>query len=163
MLPFSDQWKLFLMTRAIIMKHTMDRRQSTRVDILLDIHLDFGVRRYRHFANNLSLSGLYVKGFYEQKAGDVCIIDLKQAKSLQAEAIRAVCSAVRVDETGMALKFISMKIDSFLLLQTVVTSFADDPELLREESLKDISFTQEDGLIMYENTLPLANYSFPLA
>jgi hypothetical protein len=63
----------------------------------------------------------------------------------------------------MVLKFILMKIDSFLLLQIVVTLFADDPELLREESLKDISFTQEDGLIMYENTLPLANYSFPLA
>ncbi len=145
------------------MKHTMDRRQSTRVDILLDIRLDFGVRRYRHFANNLSLSGLYVKGFYEQKAGDVCVIDLKQAKSREAGAIRAVCSAVRVNETGMALKFISMKIDSFLLLQTVVASFADDPELLGGESLKDISFTQEDGLIMYENTLPLINYSFPLA
>ncbi|WP_446007997.1 PilZ domain-containing protein [Candidatus Electrothrix sp.] len=141
----------------------MDRRQSTRVDILLDIRLDFGVRRYRHFANNLSLSGLYVKGFYEQKAGDVCVIDLKQAKSREAGAIRAVCSAVRVNETGMALKFISMKIDSFLLLQTVVASFADDPELLGGESLKDISFTQEDGLIMYENTLPLINYSFPLA
>ncbi|MCW5212432.1 hypothetical protein VU04_05940, partial [Desulfobulbus sp. TB] len=68
----------------------------------------------------------------------------------------------RVNETGMALKFISMKIDSFLLLQTVFSSFADDPELLREESLKDISFTQEDGLIMYDNTLPLTNYSFPM-
>ncbi|MCI5148053.1 MAG: PilZ domain-containing protein [Candidatus Electrothrix sp. MAN1_4] len=145
------------------MKHTMDRRQSTRVDILLDIRLDFGVRRYRHFANNLSLSGLYVKGFYEQDAGDVCIIDLKQVKYRHAGAIRAVCSAVRINETGMALKFISMKIESFLLLQTVVTSCAEDPELLREESLKDISFTQEDGLIMYENTLPLTNYSFPLA
>ena len=151
------------MKLTIFMKHTMDRRQCTRVDILLDIHLDFGVRRYRHFANNLSLSGLYVKGFYEQKAGDVCIIELKQEKPIQSKAIRAICSAVRIDETGMALKFISMKIDSFLLLQTVVTSCAEDPELLREESLKDISFTQEDGLIIYENTLPLANYSFPLS
>lgn len=144
------------------MKHTMDRRQFTRVDILLDVYLDFGNRKYRHFANNLSLSGLYVKGFYEQKAGDVCILDLKQTRSLHAEEIRAVCSAVRVNVTGMALKFISMKIDSFLLLQTVFSSFADDPELLREESLKDISFTQEDGLIMYDNTLPLTNYSFPM-
>ena len=62
----------------------------------------------------------------------------------------------------MALKFISMKIDSFLLLQSVFTSCAEEPELLREESLKDISFMQEDGLIMYENTLPLTNYSFPI-
>jgi hypothetical protein len=103
-----------------------------------------------------------VKGFYEQKAGDVCIIDLKQARSRQTGAIRAVCSAVRVNETGMALKFISMRIDSFLFLQTVMTSFADDPGLLGGESLEDISFAQEDGLIMYDNTLPLANYSFPM-
>jgi hypothetical protein len=144
-------------------RNTVDRRRFTRVDILLDVYLDFGVRRYRHFANNLSLSGLYVKGFYEQKAGDVCIIDLKQAKYGQDAVIRAVCSAVRVNETGMALKFISMKLDSFLLLQTVFSSFAEDPGLLGGESLEDISFTQEDGLIMYDNTLPLKNYFFPTA
>ena len=148
-----------------MMKHTVDRRRFTRVDILLDVCLDFGVRRYRHFANNLSLSGMYVKGFYEQNAGDVCIIEVKQAQADygRAAVIRAVSSAVRVDKTGMALKFISMKLDSFLLLQTVFSSFAEDPGLLGGESLKDISFTQEDGLIMYENTLPLKNYSFPTA
>jgi hypothetical protein len=144
-----------------MMKHAVDRRRFTRVDILLDVSLDFGVRRYRHFANNLSLSGLYVKGFYEQKAGDACIIDLKQASYGQETIIRAVCSAVRVNETGMALKFISMKLDSFLALQTVFSTFAEDPELLGGESLEDISFTQEDGLIMYDNTLPLKNHFFP--
>ncbi|MCI5124984.1 MAG: PilZ domain-containing protein [Candidatus Electrothrix sp. AR5] len=144
-----------------MMRNTVDRRQFTRVDILLDVCLDFGVRRYRHFANNLSLSGLYVKGFYEQKAGDVCIIEIKQEKYGQKAVVRAVCSAVRVNETGMALKFISMKLDSFLLLQTVFSSFAEDPELLGGESLEDISFTQEDGLIMYDNTLPLKDYFFP--
>ncbi|MGB5687505.1 MAG: PilZ domain-containing protein [Candidatus Electrothrix sp.] len=139
----------------------MDRRQFTRVDILLDVCLDFGVRRYRHFANNLSLSGLYVKGFYEQKAGDACIIDLKLASYGQGAIVRAVCSAVRVNETGMALKFISMKIESFSILQTVITSFTEDSELLVGESLEDISFIQEDGLVLYDNTLPLKNYFFP--
>jgi len=143
------------------MEHAADRRRFTRVDILLDVCLDFGVRRYRHFANNLSLSGLYVKGFYEQKAGDVCIIEIKQVDCGQGSVIRVVCSAVRVDETGMALRFISMKIDSFLLLQTVFSSFAEDPKLLGGESLEDISFTLEDGLIMYDNTLPLKNHFFP--
>ena len=143
------------------MEHAADRRRLTRVDILLDVCLDFGVRRYRHFANNLSLSGLYVKGFYEQKVGDVCIIEVKQANCGQDAAIRAIGSAVRVNETGIALKFISMKLDSFLLLQTVFSSFAEDPGLLAGESLEDISFTLEDGLIMYDNTLPLKNHFFP--
>ncbi|MCI5165946.1 MAG: hypothetical protein D3903_07585 [Candidatus Electrothrix sp. GM3_4] len=133
------------------------------MDILLDVYLDFGVRKYRHFANNLSLSGLYVKGFYEQKAGDACIIEVKQADGGEGAVIRAIGSAVRVNETGMALKFISMKLDSFLLLQTVFSSFAEDPKLLGGESLEDISFTQEDGLILYDNTLPLGNYFFPTA
>lgn len=144
-----------------MMRNAVDRRQFTRVDILLDVCLDFGVRRYRHFANNLSLSGLYVKGFYEQKAGDACIIDLKLASYGQGAIVRAVCSAVRVNETGMALKFISMKIESFSILQTVITSFTEDSELLVGESLEDISFIQEDGLVLYDNTLPLKNYFFP--
>ena len=144
-----------------MMEHSVDRRRFTRVDILLDVRLDFGVQRYRHFANNLSLSGLYVKGFYEQKAGDACIIEVKQANVGEGAVIRAIGSAVRVNETGMALKFISMKLDSFLLLQTVFSSFAEDPQLLGGESLEDISFTQEDGLILYDNTLPLKNYFFP--
>jgi hypothetical protein len=144
-----------------MMKHSVDKRRFTRVDILLDVCLDFGVRKYRHFANNLSLSGLYVKGFYEQKAGDACIIEVKQANVGEGAVIRAIGSAVRVNETGMALKFISMKLDSFLLLQTVFSSFAEDPQLLGGESLEDISFTQEDGLILYDNTLPLKNYFFP--
>jgi hypothetical protein len=143
------------------MKHSVDKRRFTRVDILLDVCLDFGVRKYRHFANNLSLSGLYVKGFYEQKAGDACIIEVKQADVGESAVVRAIASAVRVNETGMALKFISMKLDSFLLLQTVFSSFAEDPQLLGGESLEDISFTQEDGLILYDNTLPLRNYFFP--
>ena len=144
------------------MENAMDRRRFTRIDILLDVYLDFGTRKYRHFANNLSLSGLYVKGFYEQKAGDACIIELKQASYGQnATTIRALASAVRVNQTGMALKFISMKIDSFLLLQTTFSSFAEDPALLGGESLEDISFTQEDGLIMYDNALPLTNHFFP--
>ena len=144
------------------MKDAANRRRFTRVDILLDVALDFGIRRYRHFANNLSLSGLYVKGFYEQKVGDICIIDLKQISCEQETAIRAVASAVRVNETGMALKFISMKLESFLLLQTAFSFFADDPKLLGGESLEDISFTLEDGLILYENSLPLKDYSFPI-
>lgn len=145
------------------MGNAMDRRRCTRIEISLDIFLDFGTRKYRHFANNLSLSGLYVKGFYEQKAGDACIIELRQANDRHGATVRALASAVRVDETGMALKFISMKIDSFLLLETVFSSFAEDPQLLGGESLADISFTQEDGLIMYDNTLPLKNYFFPTA
>ncbi|MCI5158847.1 MAG: PilZ domain-containing protein [Candidatus Electrothrix sp. AUS1_2] len=145
------------------MENSMDRRRFTRIDILLDVRLDFGTRKYRHLANNLSLNGLYVKGFYEQKAGDACIVELKLTSYGQDATIKALASAVRIDETGMALKFISMKIDSFLFLEMVFSSFAEDPKLLGGESLEDISFTQEDGLIMYDNALPLKNHFFPTA
>ncbi|XOF33287.1 MAG: PilZ domain-containing protein [Candidatus Electrothrix sp. YB6] len=144
------------------MKHE-DRRRFTRIDVQLDVHLDFGIRKYRHVASNLSLNGIYVTGLYDQRAGDACIITLINPKSVRNAGIRAVGSVVRISSTGMAVKFISMKIESFLMLQAILFSFAEDPVVLESEPVNGISFAQEDGLIFYDDALPLKNYSFPTA
>jgi hypothetical protein len=82
---------------------------------------------------------------------------------VQNGGIRAVGSVVRISSTGMAVKFISMRLESFLMLQAILFSAAEDPVLLESEPVNGISFAQEDGLIFYDDTLPLKNYSFPTA
>ncbi|XOF35059.1 MAG: PilZ domain-containing protein [Candidatus Electrothrix sp. YB6] len=140
-----------------------NKRQFTRVDVQLDVYLDFGIRKYRHVARNLSLNGIYIRGLYDQQAGDACIIRVKPPLAAQDAAICAVGSVARVSGAGMAVKFISMKIDSFMQLQTILSSSAKDPAQVWGESVKGISFTQEDSLIFYDNALPLKKYSFPVA
>ena len=51
-------------------------RHYTRVDFQRDVHLDFEGKKYTHHTvNNLSLGGMYVKGAFDQKKGDVCSVD----------------------------------------------------------------------------------------
>lgn len=108
------------------------QRQFVRVSLERDAHLDFGLRKYRCPVGNLSLSGLYVKGLAEQKPGDSCTINLRRAES-DPEEIMATGSVVRISDEGMALRFTSMGIDSFLFLQTALLHEAYDPAVLGDE------------------------------
>ncbi len=97
------------------MKH--NRRQFTRINFPLPITLDFGKNKYECFATNFSLGGIYVQGWLEQQAGDICDIKLSLSEDNSEIHIKAVCSVVRLEEDGLALRFTSMKPSSFLCLQ----------------------------------------------
>ena len=94
-----------------------NRRQFTRITIRRNVILDFGKKKYEYSASNFSLGGIYVQGCCEQKVGDICTMTLT-APDIDPDAkIGAVCSVVRIDGKGVALKFTSMEPDSFLFLQ----------------------------------------------
>ncbi len=48
-----------------------NRRQFSRVPIQWAAQLDFGAREYKHFVDNVSLGGIYVKGRFDQVISDV--------------------------------------------------------------------------------------------
>ncbi|MCI5221459.1 MAG: PilZ domain-containing protein [Candidatus Electrothrix sp. AR4] len=119
-------------------------RQFTRVNFQRNVQLDFGGKKYsKQIINDLSLSGMYVKGEFDQKTGDTCTIELSKPEDDSGVELRACCSVVRVNDKGMALEFISMRHDSFLFLQTTLLYEADDPLLLGTEFVKNVTFTVE--------------------
>ena len=116
-------------------------RQFTRVNFMRDVRLDFEGRQYtQHTINDLSLGGMYVKGEFDQQAGDTCTIELTKPEAGAGVELRACCSVVRVTDNGIALEFISMEQESFLFLQTILIYEADDPILLGTEFIKNVSF-----------------------
>ncbi len=122
------------------MAHPTPRR-FTRVNFRQPIRLDFGKRRYKdNIVRDISLSGVYIAGHFEEKEGDTCIIELSQSGVDMPVDLQATGSVVRVDEGGIAIEFISMDHDSLLSLQTILLYEAEDPTLLGSEFVKNISF-----------------------
>ncbi|MCI5161942.1 MAG: PilZ domain-containing protein [Candidatus Electrothrix sp. AX5] len=94
-----------------------NRRQFSRMKFPLPTLLDFGKKKYECSVTNFSLSGIYVQGWFEQQAGDICDIKFCISETDPEMTIKAVCSVVRQDKKGLALRFTSMEPDSFLFLQ----------------------------------------------
>ncbi|XOF33875.1 MAG: PilZ domain-containing protein [Candidatus Electrothrix sp. YB6] len=134
--------------QLVNMEHK-NRRRFTRIPIDWNADLDFGVKKYyQHPLKDISLSGVFVTGSFKQKKGDICSIMLTQSRVDSDLTIRAACSIVRINGHGMALDFISMKIDDFIHLQTVLLHEANDPIILGTEFVNNIDLEFEDDLIL---------------
>ncbi|MCI5167946.1 MAG: hypothetical protein D3903_18145 [Candidatus Electrothrix sp. GM3_4] len=127
-----------------------NKRRFSRVNIQWAVRLDFGVVEYKQFVNNVSLGGVYIEGDFQQVIGDVCMIILKQSGLLVKEAVHAVGSITRISEHGMAVEFLSMKLDSFFFLQATLFCKAVDPALLGREFIFNNIFDIEEDLILLE-------------
>ncbi|MCI5221490.1 MAG: PilZ domain-containing protein [Candidatus Electrothrix sp. AR4] len=123
-----------------------NKRQFSRINIQWDARLDFGAKKYKQTINNISLSGIYVKGCFNQQTGDICSIILNQADS--DVAIHATGSIARINDDGMALEFTSMKLDIFFLLQTILLHEAVDPATVGEEFVNNINLEIENDLVL---------------
>ena len=124
-----------------------DSRRFTRVNFRQPVQLDFGDGKYHQaVSKNISLAGLYIIGDFQQKLGDICIIELSQGGPDALVELRAKCSVVRIKDDGIALEFLSMNQESMLFLQTTLLYRAEDPILFGSEFIKNISFKlEEDG------------------
>ncbi len=127
-----------------------NRRRFSRVNIQWAVRLDFGTVEYKHFVDNVSLGGLYIEGDFQQVLGDVCIISLKQSGLFSEESVHAVGTITRISKHGVAVEFLSMKLDSFFFLQATLFCKAVDPALLGREFITNNIFDLEDDLILFE-------------
>ncbi|MCI5209002.1 MAG: hypothetical protein D3910_09435 [Candidatus Electrothrix sp. ATG2] len=126
-----------------------NRRQFTRLHIHLDAELDFGSQRYyRYSVGNISLGGLYVNGDFSQCSGDICTVTLNHSELEEALEVHATCSVITSNEHGASLEFISMKLDDFCHLQTLLLYQADDPVILGTEFVNNMHLELEGDLIL---------------
>jgi hypothetical protein len=123
-----------------------NRRQFIRVNVQQEAVLDFSAQKCVCSVSNLSLGGMFVKGG-GKRPGETCAIHLK--RSAPGAEIKAAGTVVWVSEDGMALKFSSMTIDSFLFLQTMLLHEADGSFAPADEPVSGIGFAQDDALMVY--------------
>lgn len=128
-----------------------NRRRFSRINIQWAIRLDFGAVEYKSFVDNISLGGLYIEGDFQQMAiGDICTVNLKQSGLFAEEAVQAVGSITRVCKQGIAVEFLSMKLDSFFFLQATLFHKAVDPAQLGKEFIVHNIFEVEGDLVFFE-------------
>jgi hypothetical protein len=126
-----------------------NKRQFTRLHTCLEAEIDFGSQRYfRHPVENISLGGLYIRGNFQQHSGDICTISLNPSEFDTALEVHATCSVIRGCEQGLALEFISMKLDDFYHLQAVLLYESDDPFVLGTEFVNNMNLELENDLIL---------------
>ena len=97
-----------------------NRRQFTRMKLPRPVILNFDKNKYECSAIDFSLGGMYVQGWFEQQAGDICHIKICLSETKPKMNIKAVCSVVRQEKEGLALRFTSMTPESFLFLQEIL-------------------------------------------
>ncbi len=132
-----------------------NKRQFTRLPVPGDVNLDFGLKEYyKQEIKDISLCGMYVRGRFNQQAGDICSVILNPSEIDVDLEIHAACSSIRVDKDGIALEFISMRLKDFCALQTVLLNEADDPFVLGTEFVNNADLELEGDLIICKRHRP---------
>lgn len=98
-----------------------ERRYSTRLPISRQVNLDFNEKIYEKcLVENLSLTGMFVQGIFEQEEGDNCLVNLVQEGKYSYLLLKAHAQIARKNDSGVALEFVSMPIESLMLLQMIL-------------------------------------------
>ena len=128
-----------------------NRRRFSRFNISWGARLDFGFVEYKGTVEDVSCSGLYVEGCFDQSHGDMCIIELQDPVTKNS-TITAIGSVCRISGHGIALKFVSMKFDSLFFLQTSLLSKAAYPSMLTKEfSIRKNFFKFTGEFVFFES------------
>lgn len=103
-------------------------RKFIRVEIIQQARLDFENISYDPCRiKDLSLTGMFICGDFQQQVDDECIIRYCQTCTSSYFYFKARARVVRTTAEGLAIEFVSMPLDSYMLLQTTLLYEAVDP------------------------------------
>ena len=86
---------------------------------------------------DLSLIGLFLEGSFDLKPGDICTVEIQETGPSSSLALIISATVVRVESGGIGLKFVDMKQDAYMFLQTMILYATQDPVSVAEEFLED--------------------------
>lgn len=117
------------------------QRRFSRVKMVQQVRLGFQHTSYGPCRiKDVNLTGMFVFGKFYQRAGDECIVEYSQTRSASHFYFKARAVIVRTIRAGVALEFISMPMDSYVLLQSTLLFEAVDPLTLVQELPADCPF-----------------------
>jgi len=103
-------------------------RMFKRISFDRKVRLDFVSESYDYCqVKDLSLTGMFVLGTFQQKVGEHCLVKLLQ-KGVDSELkLLALANVVWTNDEGVGIEFTSMSFDSYLFLQVTLLYEADEP------------------------------------
>ena len=135
--------------------NTASNRRYTRIQFDRKVNLifqgyDYGAAQIK----DLSLSGMYVYGYYNQLEGDECTVILTQTGISSVLALDATAKVAWTEDEGIAIQFTAMTFDSYMFLQTSLLYEAENPLIIGMELPDNCPFTIIDANIekQYQNT-----------
>lgn len=117
------------------------QRKFIRVKSNQQVRLDFGGVQYHPCRiKDMSLTGMFIFGTFDQNAGDECIIRYSETYSSSHFYFEARGCVARTTDDGLAVEFMSMHLDSYVLLQTILIYESDDPFMVGLELPEDCPY-----------------------
>ncbi len=103
----------------------MERRRYIRVNSKTEIHIYNGRDAISGYVNNISAGGLFFetsKEFYENQILNIVIIIANNGSHLSLKTMGVV---IRTDESGIAIEFTDLDMDTFILLNKYINESID--------------------------------------
>lgn len=111
-----------------------DKRRHTRVVLSTRVDLRFDDREMLQCdAEDLCLSGMWVRADHERYPGDQCEIVFHRSGMMQNRPLTLRGEVIRVNDEGLALLFTDMNYRAYTSLQTVLLDNAENPFEVAEE------------------------------
>ena len=131
-----------------------NRRKFHRINFDGQVNLDFVDDIYDHCQiKNLSLTGMFVKGNFQQQHAENCSINIFDKTKSKKTNLRASAEVVWGSDKGIAFKFTSMTFDSYMLLVSTLINNAEQPAIILHEFPKSCPYeiTNDDGFTSERN------------
>ena len=91
-------------------------------------------------AGNLSLTGLFVQGNFQQTPDQDCLIQFVRKEKPENTYLEMIGKVVWSNENGMGVKFTSMKFNNYMLLISTLINNAEQPAIILSEIPKDCPY-----------------------
>ncbi len=116
----------------------MEKRKNRRVPFEVVATVQSGPIGLNGTVDNLSMTGMFLNT-QERLAGDSALqVSITLTGSSSALSIECKGRALRQTETGIAIEFQEMDLDSFIHLRNVVANNSDDADGVYEEYYRSI-------------------------
>ena len=118
-----------------------NRRKYHRINFDGTVNLEFRRHSYGYLqVKDLSLTGMFVKGNFQQRSMENCHIKIFHKEKSGNNCLRALGEIVWSNDEGVGLKFTTMTVENYILLQTTLIYQAENPEIVLREFPQECPF-----------------------